>query len=299
MTTLNNVAVLGKGNLGSAVVEQLAKQGFTVTVVSRNPDSLGVLPAGVTAVQVDYESAESLVNALRGHDAVICTLNGTAAKDHRPIIDAAIQAGVKRFVPSVFGSFPTDPKAHQALKFTIPYADTQKYLIEKAEDGVLEYTIFSVGAFLDLVFVYPILLDWKNRSAQLFDGGKQPVSMSSLTTVGKTIAAALLRPEVSRNRNLFVHDTSISQIKLLEMAKKHSKGEWTEINVDGDSEYQRALVAAEGADIFDPSASFPLVVAALLTGKFNSAYKSVDNEILGLELLNDEELEAKIAAVVG
>ncbi len=100
-----------KGLLGSAVVDQLAAAGFAVTVLTRNRSSLKDLPSGIEAVEVDYNSVESLANALRGQDVIVTTTSAEALSNQKPIIDAAIAAGVKRFIPSDFGSFTHDPEA--------------------------------------------------------------------------------------------------------------------------------------------------------------------------------------------
>ncbi|KAH8901606.1 NAD(P)-binding protein [Thozetella sp. PMI_491] len=296
MTPYKKVVVIGKGLLGSAVVEQLATAGFEVTVLSRSSDSLTGLYTGVKVARVDYSSRESIINALRGQDVVISTVASEAIRDQRPFIDAAIEAGVKRFIPSDFGTFNTDPKAQEVLGFLKPFRSIQDYLAEKAEEGVLEYTVFSNGGFLDLVLSMGLFVDFQTRTARLFDDGRHKVSITSEVTVAKAIASSLAQPEASKNRIIFIHDTVSSQAKILALAKKHSTTEWTEVRVDGEAEYQDALALA-GDEEFKSATSYRLLGASILAGKFHSVYKTVDNDWLGLGYLSDEELEAKVAAL--
>lgn len=97
--------------MGTAVLGQLSKNGFEVTVLSRDPSSLGKLPAGVSVSAVDYTSIESLVSALQNQDAAVATLGDAGIFGQKAIIDACIKAGVKRYIPSDWGSITTDPTA--------------------------------------------------------------------------------------------------------------------------------------------------------------------------------------------
>ncbi|KAI5307471.1 hypothetical protein KEM55_008203 [Ascosphaera atra] len=96
-----NVTVVGgSGNVGKHAVESLLKEGFTVSVLSRESSSYSP-PEGVKLIKTDY-SHSSLLEALRGQDVVVSVvaLNEDALKLQIPIIDAAIEAGVRRFIPS-------------------------------------------------------------------------------------------------------------------------------------------------------------------------------------------------------
>lgn len=97
MAAYNKVAVAGAtGNLGPSVVQELVKAGFEVTTISKSGKTDG-LPSAVKTIKVDYSSQESLTSAFKGQDAVISLLPDHGAQDG--LIDAAIAAGVKRFIP--------------------------------------------------------------------------------------------------------------------------------------------------------------------------------------------------------
>jgi uncharacterized protein YbjT (DUF2867 family) len=63
---------------------------------------------GVTAVQVDYTDKKSLIQHLRGVNTVLSFIveaPGTATPVQRTLIDASIEAGVKRFAPSEWATY--------------------------------------------------------------------------------------------------------------------------------------------------------------------------------------------------
>jgi hypothetical protein len=248
----------------------------------------------VEVAQVDYSSVDSLVRALRGQDAVVSTVGAEAISGQKLVIDASIQAGVKRYIPSDWGALTTDPEA-QALPVHAPVVEIQKYLAEKARSGDLEYTIFSTGPFLDFVISVPFAVDFANRIVELYDNGEHPFSTTSVASIGKAVVGALRNAEATKNRVLFVHDIVLTQAKLLALGKKHTAlGEkWTENAVDSQAELQKVMdsIAKDGLDM---PKSVALLKAALLSGKYAAEYKSVDNELLGLGLLTEEELEAKM-----
>ena len=71
-----------------------------MTALTRT-DSQSQLPDGVISKQVDYASLDSLVEALKGQDALVITLGGFAPKEtDTQLINAAGQAGVKWILPN-------------------------------------------------------------------------------------------------------------------------------------------------------------------------------------------------------
>ncbi|KAK7409607.1 hypothetical protein QQX98_008202 [Neonectria punicea] len=298
MASLQNVALLGKGMLGSAILDQLVNNGFTVTILSRDPSKVKDIPSGVQVAQVDYSSKDSLVKALKGQDVAIATLAPAGLPTQKLIIDASIEAGVKRYIPSDFGSFTTDPTARE-LPLVQGMAAIHDYLREKADSGTLEYTIFATGAFLDYVIGSPLLVDLKNHSIELYDQGVNAFSSTSVSTIGKAIANALKARDATKNRNVYIHEFVFTQAKALEISKKLSPPgtRWTETHADANAVLNQLIEKAK-ANPTDSSIAYPMIKAALLAGRYKAAYDQVDNELLGIRLLTEAEIEAKIAPLV-
>lgn len=83
------------------MTEALLKTGnHTVTAITRI-DSTSELPAGVITKRVDYSRPETLVEALRGQNALVITLSGFTPKEtDMLLVNAAGEAGVKWILPN-------------------------------------------------------------------------------------------------------------------------------------------------------------------------------------------------------
>jgi uncharacterized protein YbjT (DUF2867 family) len=59
------------------------------------------LPEGIEVTKIDYNKHETLVEALRGQDALVITLGGMTPKDiDQNLINAAGEAGVRWILPN-------------------------------------------------------------------------------------------------------------------------------------------------------------------------------------------------------
>jgi uncharacterized protein YbjT (DUF2867 family) len=93
------------GSLGGPILNALVNAGkFEVSVLAR-PSSKTVYPAGVKVFRADLSDHRALVEAFRGKDVVLVSTGDfhNAENIAVPLIDAAIEAGVRRFVPSGWG----------------------------------------------------------------------------------------------------------------------------------------------------------------------------------------------------
>ncbi|KAJ3950806.1 hypothetical protein N0V92_012799 [Colletotrichum tropicale] len=299
MSTYQNVALLGKGFLGSAILTELANAGLTVTVLGRSESAKEGLPSGVKFATVDYSSVDDLAAALRGQDAVVSTVSKGGLLTQNTVIDASIKAGVKRYIPSDWGTFTTDPKAQRELVPVLgPMLEVQRYLAEKARTGEIEHTIFSVGAFLDFLTTVPVAFDYANKTVELWDGGRHRLSTTSVSSIGKAVAGALKNPEATRNRNIKVHELVVTQRQLYELAKKYSPPgtEWKEIELEGEAAFAEALNSVK-EDPYNEGKIMGAIKAGVLSGRYESAYEQVDNELVGVPFLTEADLEARFAAV--
>lgn len=92
---------------------------------------------------------DSLAAAFKGQDAVLSLVGGMALGDQNKLIDASIAAGVKRFIPSEFGS---DTQNEQLLKL-VPVFNAKKSTVDylKSKEDVISWTGVITGAFFDWV----------------------------------------------------------------------------------------------------------------------------------------------------
>lgn len=286
------------GNLGSFVVSSLVDAGFSVTVVGRTVKKPEDLPAGVKSVAALYASPESLEAAFRGQDVIICTVTLEAVLGQKSIIDAAIKAGVKRFIPSDYGSITTDPRAKDITLYA-PFFEIQSYLQAKADEGLIEYTVFATGNFTDFLLSSGAVFDWENKNVELWEGGHHPVSSTSQAGIAKAMTGALLNDEATKNKKLRIHERVISLAQILDLAKKHFPAD-TKWNITNYEDSRATLEENEKLAKESPELPrlFALVKTTVYGGLFEAVYEKTDNEVVGLELLPEEDLERRIAEAV-
>lgn len=73
----------------------------------------------------------------------------------------------------------TDPEA-RTLSINYPMVQVQESLKKKADAGLHEYTIFSMGAFLDLLLDFPFILDLNTSSTKSLTMANTPSALPAL-----------------------------------------------------------------------------------------------------------------------
>lgn len=96
----------------------------------------------------DAYGEDELLAAFKGQDAVILTTGHTLGGKEGAILDAAIKAGVKRFIPSEFGS----NSQNEAAVGVFPMMAGKRKFVEvlKGRESEIEWTALATGLFLDL-----------------------------------------------------------------------------------------------------------------------------------------------------
>jgi len=101
-----NIAIFGStGTIGQLVIEQALEQGHTVTAFTRNPHNLNQTHQDLHPYQGDVLDYQSVHDATKNHDAVICTLgmpilnkDKLRSKGTKNIVQAMNEAGVSRLI---------------------------------------------------------------------------------------------------------------------------------------------------------------------------------------------------------
>jgi uncharacterized protein YbjT (DUF2867 family) len=143
-----NIYHQASGNLGPAILEQFIASPFNISVISRK-ESEATFPSGVNVIKADYADATTLAPAFKGQDAVISLVGGNALGEQNKFIDAAISAGVKRFIPSEFGSNTVNPAVAEAVPVFAAKIGAVKYLESKEKE--ISWSSVITGPFFDWV----------------------------------------------------------------------------------------------------------------------------------------------------
>ncbi len=249
-------------------------------------------PSSVKAIPVDYGSLDSLTAALKGQDAVVSTVGTEGFQGQPLIIDAAIAAGVKRFIPSEFGSDTDNPKTAALPVFDYKIA-TRKHLEAKIAAGAdITYTYVINGPFLDWGIDVGFLLNWRDEKIKLFDGGERYFSSTTLANAGQAVVGVLSHEEETRNKSVFVQDITVSQKKLLEIAKKADpQKKWETVDVSlADVEKDSNEKLARGEVTMEVMYSY--IFLAICGEGYGALMEKTDNELLGVEEKTDADVEA-------
>ncbi|KAF5647817.1 2'-hydroxyisoflavone reductase [Fusarium tjaetaba] len=126
------IAIAGASSeLAREILDRLVATGKhdITALVRKDPSTFPELP-GVTWIKADYENKSKLVDLFRGVETVLSFLAvhlDPGSETQKRLIDAAVEAGVKRFAPS---EWATGAKLADSL-------------------DIIEYTLFQPGGFMD------------------------------------------------------------------------------------------------------------------------------------------------------
>jgi uncharacterized protein YbjT (DUF2867 family) len=286
-----NIAITGaSGSIGKVILQKLIEAGtFNVTVLRRSGSS-ATFPDGIKVVDADLNSVDAVAAALKGQDALISAVGPRGVPGQKVLIDAAIAAGVSRFVPSEYGCALGQPNARKLFVFRYK-VDVEEYLFERAKSSDLTYTLVWNNAFLDWGLQHDFILRVSDRKPVIYNGGDIPFSATTLATIADAVVGILNRPDETKNRSVRVKDVDVTQNQLLALAKKAAGPDatWDVEQID-----LRAVIAKNDPAAAEVSTDFkvllPYILTALFDPSFGPLFKETDNELLGLKGKTDEEL---------
>ncbi|KEY73012.1 hypothetical protein S7711_04675 [Stachybotrys chartarum IBT 7711] len=228
---IKKVAIVGAGgNVGRFITNALLKTGkHDVTAISRF-DSQSKLPEGVAVSRVDYAKPATLVDALRGQDALVITMGSMADKDaSAKLINAASEAGVQWILPNEWSPDSDNEGLVKDVFIYKPKADIRKAI---ADLGNTSYIGVSTGFWYEWSLASPLSygIDLVNHKATLFDEGDVKISTTTWPQVGRAVAALLSLPvsaqssnaeaslENYKNKMIYIKSFTVSQRDMLESA---------------------------------------------------------------------------------
>ena len=283
MSAIKNVTLFGgSGRLGTFVLDKLlASNKFNVQVLKRAGSS-STYAAGAKVAEADFADLESLKSAFQGQDAVVSVVGDAGIHSQKLMIDAAIAAGVKRFLPSNFGSNMANPNSRKLPVFA-PKVAVEDCLIEKSKTTELTYTFVYIGGFTDFGIQNKVIMDFSKYQPVLFNGGDSQFSSTSMPTVGDAVVGVLTHPKETRNRPVYVSEIIMSQAQLLSLAKQIAPDKpWAPVTMDLDAVFvsgKERLMQGQ----HDLSTIIPILLKSVLDPEFGVKFVENDNELLGIK----------------
>ncbi|OLN83728.1 hypothetical protein CCHL11_08733 [Colletotrichum chlorophyti] len=203
------IAIAGaSGKLALEVIDKLASSGKheVIGLVRKDPASLPEFP-GVAWVRTSYQDKAELVDLLKGVHTVISFIvahQDPDAETSKRLIDASIEAGVKRFAPSEWATGTKLAEEIETLPWFANKLEVSKYLEDiNKEKKVIEYTLFQVGAFTNY-FVFPhqtakyypieygFFLDLERARGFLLEGSEDAeITLTAIEDIAEAVAGAV------------------------------------------------------------------------------------------------------------
>lgn len=190
----------GTGDLGERIARALRDQGADVGALVRSDTSTTkrkMLEAlGVRVVPVDFADADALRTACIGATCVVSALNGlrpVILNAQQQLLDAAVAAGVPRFIPSDF-----------CLDFTRTRAGRNRNLDLRREFEAhialtpIRATSILNGAFSDLLAGQAPIVVRKIKKVVFWGRAEQQLDFTSKDDVARYTAAAALDASAPR-----------------------------------------------------------------------------------------------------
>ncbi|KAJ5114755.1 NmrA-like family protein [Penicillium alfredii] len=292
-----NIAIFGaSGSIGKIILNSLvASSQFTVTVISRQ-ESEAAFPSDVAVHKTDFSNA-GLEAALKGQDAVISAVGATAFGEQKKIVDAAIRAGVKRFIPSEFSASSQNEAVLQLLPLFGQKKELIEYLKTKESEG-LTWTGIATSLLFDWGLGNGFLeFDIANRSATIWDGGNHSFTLTNEKQLGQSVVSVLQHPQETSNKYLYVASVETTQKEILATLEEATGAKWTVKETTTDAEVSGGFKKLGAGDF---SGAFALVRATGFgnTPGLHANYakdESLANAVLGLSL---ESIQETIKRVV-
>ena len=206
--------------------ELVATGKHNVTAITR-ADSMSKLPDGVRVAKIDYDKPETLVEALKGQDALVITLNVFAQQQQDKLIQAAGEAGVKWLLPNEW----SPDTAHEGLaKEVVGFGESGKTQTKILELGKSSFVAVTCGFWYEWSLSIPLAfgIDSLKQEATLFDEGEAKMSVSTWPQVGRAVASLLslpIKPEGGdenrcldhfKNKHIYIASFTVSQKDMLD-----------------------------------------------------------------------------------
>lgn len=294
---IKNVLILGgAGTLGPFIIDALLKAGtFNVSVLSR-PTSKSEFSPPVKKLISDFTPA-SLVEAFKGQDAVLDISAQNTVEARKGYIDAAIAAGVKRFIPSEYSGNMENKTNVGTISFFADRITIEEYAKEKAASNPgFSYTIVSTGPFYDWCIENGFTGFYlKTNSATIYGDGNQPASVTTLSSSGQAVAGILSKPQETANKRIYVASFTPTQNEVLAVLEELTGKKWTTNKISiQDAKAQGFEKLGKG----DMSGIASILMSSTYgpdCGNDFTKHATLSNELLGLP---KEDLKTVTKAVV-
>ena len=310
----------GGGRIGSIILRGLlSAPDLSITAIKR-PESKSTFPTAANLKVVESNlSFDSLVSIFKGNDAVISVVGATGISEQKPYVDAAVAAGIRRFLPSEFGVNGQSKTVQDMTPFFAVKQELLNYLVEKEKDG-LTWTGLIVGALFDWVRLSHVIMlcnrqsanapkclangfigfDLEHKRAMIWDDGNTIFSGLNEEDLGKAVVGVLKHPKETANQFVYASSIAASQKEILAALEQATSSKFEVSHVSTGAQLDGAREALGKGDF---SGAFTIVKATVLGNApglqqhFEVEEKDrLKNDILGIKKTTVQDTVDRILA---
>jgi NAD(P)-dependent dehydrogenase (short-subunit alcohol dehydrogenase family) len=214
MTTI--VVAGGTGDLGGRIIHALLDKGADVRALVRSSTDTAKVEKleqrGVKVIRVDMTDLEGLTQACVGAACVISALQGlrdVIVDAQSSLLDAALAAGVPRFIPSDFSSDFTKLSVGDNRNFDLR-REFNEYLDSKT--AIMGTSILN-GAFAELLTYNIPFLNVKKKSIGYWESPDWRVDFTTMDNTAAFTASAALDPATPRILRIASFQINANELK--------------------------------------------------------------------------------------
>ncbi|KAL4601753.1 hypothetical protein ACB092_10G004600 [Castanea dentata] len=231
------LVVGGTGYIGKRIVKASLAQGHITYVLQRREMGLDIdkiqmllsfKKQGARLIQSSFSDHQSLVDAVKQVDVVICTISGVHFRSHNillqlKLVDAIKEAGnIKRFIPSEFGTDPS--RMGHALEPGRVSFDEKMRVRRAIEDAKIPFTYVTAncfaGYFAANLSQMETLLPPRDKVTIYGDGNVKVVYMDEDDIASYTIKTIDDPRTLNKTLNIRPPENILSQRELVEKWEK-------------------------------------------------------------------------------
>jgi len=191
------VLVGATGDLGLRIARALSARGAEVLALVREGAKTAAIASSGAAIQtIDFNDAMALRDTLHGTSCVVSALNGledTIIGLQGRVLDAAVAAGVQRFIPSDYSLDFTKTKPGRNRNL-----DLRRCFMARIDAAPIRATSILNGAFADLLAGQAPIVLRGPRIVLHWGGADQLLDFTTKDDVAAYTAAAALDPDTPR-----------------------------------------------------------------------------------------------------
>ncbi|GAM91373.1 hypothetical protein ANO11243_094230 [Dothideomycetidae sp. 11243] len=287
--TIKTVALCtATGKFGPVLLNALLKEGFSVTVISRQSSKSTSFPSDVAVRTVsDAYTTPELTDAFRGLDVVVLCLPFALLPSATRFAEASLAAGNRWLVASTYAANLFD-KNYELFPASGPHRAAVGDLTRMGkEQEKWKWTAISCGPWVETAVASSAWqISAPSKTATLLDNGSNIFSSSTRRQTALAVARVLSRtPALAANNSIYISSFETSMSSVVDVYKLLGGSEgWKVDSMSSTEQIERSQAALAKGDFPAGYKGLALVVStAAGYGNRFSELEGYANEVLGLE----------------